>query len=169
MIRNATPADFPAIAALQIASWRSAYAGQLPEEYFGQPIEDDLNGNWSRHKINPRDVVLVNDENGRLTGFINVLAQQPPYVDNLHVDPDEKGKGIGTTLMAAAANRLIAQGDTAMCLTVLSTNEPGLKFYERIGGERGPLKHEHMYDLPVTSYPMIWHDLPALAELGVKS
>lgn len=38
MIRPATPADLPALAALHAANWRTDYAGLLPEAVLGAQV-----------------------------------------------------------------------------------------------------------------------------------
>lgn len=166
MIRDATPADYSAIATIQIASWRSAYKGMLEDAYLGQPVHDDITTRWQGFTLEKNGVLLVFDEGGAIGGFINVLANTPPYVDNLHVNPRQKRGGIGKKLMAGAAQRLIAQGQTSMWLTVLKANTASIQFYEKLGATRGEERAATTNNQPVIDYPMVWNDLSVLASQG---
>lgn len=166
MIRRATPADYPAIAQLQIASWRDAYVDQLPKEYLGQPVVDDVTGRWTGRKLAPKDILLVSEASGQINGFALILALTPAYVDNLHVLPEMRGQGIGSKLLKSAARALITQGRNSLCLTVITTNYAALGFYEALGGVRGPERAELMYQQNVAAYPIVWNDLSGLADLG---
>lgn len=163
MIRDATKADFNAVALLQIASWRSAYKDLLPKDYLGQPVADDLLQHWSDHIPGPEDVILVHQGKNGIDGFINVLANTPAYIDNLHVDPAEKSLGIGTTLMRAAATRLIDLEQSSARLTVITGNHSAIRFYQGLGARRGVEKQVLLYGQLVTSVEMIWADLWALS------
>lgn len=166
MIRDARPEDRPAIAAIQIASWRGAYGGFLSDQYLGAPVEHDLGRKWAALTPAPEDILLVTEEAGQVTGFIYVQGNRaPPYIDNLHAAPNRKRGGIGSALMAAAAARLIAAGKSAVTLTVITDNAPAVNFYRKIGGEFGPVQEELLYGEPVRTYPVTWSDLPALARL----
>ena len=47
-------------------------------------------------RTKPQDVVLVAKERGQLTGFIAVWPEaRRAYIDNLHVDPRQRGKPTG--------------------------------------------------------------------------
>jgi len=164
MIRRGTPDDYVALGRLQTASWQTAYRGMLPDDYLENGLAADLDRRWSRLRESPADVLLVAESAGQIVGFIYVLGQTPPYVDNLHVDPLRKRQGIGEQLMRAAARELMSSGRNSMWLTVITTNLPALRFYEGLGAERGPTKSEMLFGNPVESYPMIWSDLTALAD-----
>lgn len=164
MIRNATPADMDAIAALHIASWRGAYVGLLSDDYLGQPVVDDLRAKWVGVDLPAGDVLLVSETDGDVDGFIYVICDRDPaYIDNLHVAPVRKRSGIGEALMRAAATRLIALGHTSAMLTVITNNAPAVAFYDKIGGIRGPAQDEKLYGEPVQTYPVTWDDLQALS------
>lgn len=163
MIRDASPADYDAIAAIQIASWRSAYKGMLEDAYLKKPVHDDITTRWQNFTLETNGVLLVFEEDGAIGGFINVLASSPPYVDNLHVNPSQKRGGIGKKLMVGAAQRLIAQGQTSMWLTVLKANAPSIQFYEKLGAARGEERIATTNNQPVIDIPMTWDDLSVLA------
>lgn len=162
-VRPATRADLPAIAAIQIASWRNAYRNLLPDDYLGQPVADDLNGKWLAMIVPETDVLLVAETEGGVQGFIYVQGdRRPAYIDNLHVQPDAKRGGIGAALMRAAFTELRTRGHDAACLTVITDNAPAVAFYRKMGGQFGPQQDERLYGAPVRTYPVSWPDLSAL-------
>lgn len=163
MIRRGEPADFAAVAELQIASWRDAYQDHLTAEYLGQQIEDDLQGHWGSMVLGASDIVLVSENDGVIDGFITILDRNPHYVDNLHVLPTARRSGIGAALMRAGAAALIELGQKSVWLTVITENHRAVQFYEAMGAKRGVEIPQDMFGQPVTAYPMVWDDLPALA------
>ena len=153
------------IAALQIASWRDAYADSWPTEYLGQPVVDELTTRWSDVDLTTGDILLVSEGPNGIQGFIMILMKETPYVDNLHVDPGLRRSGIGKALLKAAARALIEKGETAVYLTVLTDNDRAIKFYLSMGAEIGPEQTDMMFDQKVKAFPMTWNDLPALAAI----
>ncbi len=56
-------------------------------------------------------------------------------IDNLHMNPSARGRGIGRYLMAGAARMIIRlRPGSAMHLWVLEANHPARGFYDRLGG-----------------------------------
>jgi len=163
MIREATKTDYNAIAHLQISSWRSAYRDILTEDFLGKPVYDEIMGRWTEHIPEANDVLLVHQGDYGVDGFINVLAETPALIDNLHISPRIYRNGTATALMRAAASRLIENGQNSARLKVITSNTPAAQFYLKLGGERGAEKHEHLYGQRVTTVEMTWRDLTGLA------
>ncbi|PRY26504.1 ribosomal protein S18 acetylase RimI-like enzyme [Aliiruegeria haliotis] len=164
IIRDARPSDLPALLELQIASWRSAYAGILPEAYLGSPVARDLTRKWQALPEEP-DFTLVAVEDDRPLGLLvmRMAGRERPYLDNLHVAPAAKGQGCGRLMMTSAARRLLHLGQDRMELTVLEENAAARGVYARLGGFEGTPFADILFGLAVTSVPVIWTDLPALA------
>ncbi|MCT8158774.1 GNAT family N-acetyltransferase [Pseudoruegeria sp. SHC-113] len=164
-LRHATPADFPAIARLQTASWASAYAGLLDDSYITGRMAEDLAGFWARQtQGGVRFQIVAEAGDGRLLGFIALLPKPDgPYVDNLHVSPDAKGGGVGRALMARAARELLDLGENSLYLTVIDANTAAIAFYEAMGGAASGPFPDAVFDQPVQAYRYDWTDLPALA------
>lgn len=143
-LRDATPADAPALAAVQVASWRTAYRGLMPDEVLAGLSVPELERVWSGRFTGrpPRTSVVVATVGRRLVGF---ASSGPPLVPTdradpavgdlyaLYLDPDHWGRGIGTLLHAAALDRLGAHGFTRAGLWVLDGNQRALRFYQRTG------------------------------------
>lgn len=137
-LRTATRRDAAGIAALHTASWRSAYRGLVPERRLGAGLENDRRWRWRvlLATMTARDVVLVADEGEQLVGFIAIWTDRsaPALIDNLHVAPELRGKGIGELLLRAAARGLRARKIKRTFLWAFVANGPALRFYKRLGG-----------------------------------
>lgn len=140
MIRAATVADAPAIAALQTRAWWRAYPDIVDPALLAADPEDERVGRWARHLAAQESQTLVADVGGHIAGFASVgpsrLPDPPPGEGELfaiYVDPAAQGAGLGTALLAAAERVLRDLGYTSGVLEVLAANEPARAFYSGHG------------------------------------
>jgi ribosomal protein S18 acetylase RimI-like enzyme len=141
--RRALPADLPAIRGLHLANWREAYRGLVPDAALAGAAEGYLSARWRPEALD-RDSVVVADDGPVLLGF--VAARPEPaghvYVDNLHVAPMARGRGLSRRLMARVAQEA---GARSVRLTVLDGNAPARAVYARWGGvESAPFAAEFL-------------------------
>lgn len=145
LLREAVAADGPAIAALHIASWRSAYRGMLSDAFLDGPIEAERGAVWESRfagVADPNLIVVVAEDGGRpgpLLGFGCILIAHDPVwgslVDNLHVDPAHRRRRIGRHLLARAATLVGgASAERPIHLFVLDANLKARAAYESWGG-----------------------------------
>jgi GNAT superfamily N-acetyltransferase len=57
------------------------------------------------------------------------------YVEDVFVEPEHRGLGIGRAFFQAMAARALAEGCGRMEWSVLDWNEPAIKFYRALGAE----------------------------------
>ncbi|MGI9452622.1 MAG: GNAT family N-acetyltransferase [Geminicoccaceae bacterium] len=163
IIRDAERSEFPTLAALQIRSWRNVYRGIMPDGYLDNEIDGDLNARWAALRPSGDDLVLVADD-GRIRGFITVWCKPDPFIDNLHVEPGERSKGVGSRLMRATAQRLLESGYNRVSLHVAAKNRRASAFYRKLGGRFGDVESVHQqFGGAVEAIEVVWDDLPALA------
>ena len=133
-IRPATPSDVPAIARLiraladyeQLAGGVSLDEGRLHEHLFGtRPYAE---------------AIIAEDE--RAVGFAlffhnysTFLAQPGIYLEDLFVEPEFRGRGIGKALLASLAKIAVERRCGRLEWSVLDWNEPAIGFYRRLGAE----------------------------------
>jgi ribosomal protein S18 acetylase RimI-like enzyme len=165
LIRDATLEDAATIAGLHLASWRSVYRGILPDAYLDGPAEAERLAHWTKVLAEPRagDVVLLHGQ----AGFAAVRGRAEglgALLDNLHVDPAQRGGGIGTKLLAELARRLVASGETALHLWVLDGNDRAVAFYRRHGAAIEGGRPGVMFGAPVHSTLLVFRDLARLAQ-----
>lgn len=177
-LREAGAADWEAVAALHIASWRSAYRGILRDAYLDGPIEAERRAVWRERLADgpqPGQIVIVAEDGEEMIALACILAGQDPrwgsLIDNMHVRPDRKRAGIGRITLAAAAARIGPDhAATPLHLTVFEANGSAIAAYERWGGrlaERLGTDAKDGRRLPVRRYA--WNGPDALAAaLGAK-
>lgn len=72
-------------------------------------------------------------------GIFDPLSGTPgAYVMHIFVAEDRRGGGIGRTLLAEVARRLLAEGGTILTWGVRTWNEPARGFYRALGAEEDP-------------------------------
>ena len=155
-IRPATAADARAVARVQAETWRAAYAGLMPGGVLDGMTEEAGTPLWLERLAQPGTWVYVADDGGEVTGFLSGGhcrdADLPPgygEVYALYVLPAAQRAGLGRALLSAAAERVLADGDTAIALWVLDSNGPGRTFYETLGWRADG--SERLFDLGAAS------------------
>lgn len=133
-VRVAWADDAPAIAELQLRTWRATYADLVPAEALPTDV-DAAAASWRAALGRPGDArnrVLVALERNRVVGFaITSPASDPdcdPIADGelaeLTVDPDERGKGHGSRLLQAAVETMQADRFTRAVLWAIASDDP---------------------------------------------
>jgi GNAT superfamily N-acetyltransferase len=65
--------------------------------------------------------------------FSTFLARPGLYLEDLYVEPEYRGQGIGQAVFKHLAKRAVAENCGRFEWAVLNWNEPAIKFYERMG------------------------------------
>src|SRR5690242_10227673 len=106
--RPAGPADADRVALLHADSWRRHYRGAYADSFLDGDIETERRAVWSTRLGTPTGTATILAEYGdQLAGFVHVAVDHDPkwgsLVDNLHVQHAQRRTGIGTQLLARAA------------------------------------------------------------------
>ena len=163
--RLARDADRPAIAALQTASWATAYAPYMTAEA-RDSLPQHFGTKWRDHASGPGDLVAVAVSGSEVVGVAAFLEADPMYLDNLHVRPDLKGQQIGRRLLAFCADRLIDRGVARAELTVIEDNHAARHFYERMGGQIVAREKDDVMGSPVDVLRLRWDDIAVWRRLA---
>ncbi|MGH7438171.1 MAG: GNAT family N-acetyltransferase [Polyangiaceae bacterium] len=135
-IRNATPADVPAIHSLIIELARYEH------------LEDQVRSTEARlgeHLFGPRPYAeaLVAEDAGKTVGFAlffhnysTFLGQPGMYLEDLFVLPEQRRKGQGRALFGRVARVAVERGCGRLEWAVLDWNRPAIDFYESLGAQR---------------------------------
>lgn len=140
-IRDAKPSEADEIAHMHTISWLSAYRGLLSDEYLDNDLLGERKKHWAEKMagLTEKEFVLIAEQNGKRAGFVAVLDKPEAgfdvLVDNLHVLPELKGRGIGGQLLNAVASRLLKTDRKSYYLFVLKGNTSAEKFYLAKGGK----------------------------------
>lgn len=136
-VRVAWADDAPAIADVQLRAWRATYADVLPAEAI--PSGPEAAAAWRQSMAKPGDArnrVLVALERNRVVGFAITGPATDPDCDaiadgelqELTLDPGERGKGHGSRLLQAAAETMQADRFTRAVTWVLAADD-GLRSF----------------------------------------
>jgi GNAT superfamily N-acetyltransferase len=133
MIRPATAADTKTICDLirALADYeRLAHEVMLDEDLLRQ------------HLFGPRPYaeVLLAEDGGTIVGFAlffhnysTFLGTPGIYLEDLFVQPDQRGKGYGKALLAEVARIAVERNCGRVEWCVLNWNEPSISFYRSLG------------------------------------
>lgn len=157
-IRHATQSDLQDIAAINIESWKDAYADKMPADFMTGQIDRVLAQHWNEIEIQNKDVVLV-AETDSLIGFAVVWCRPIPFIDNLHVRPSHRSKKVGSALMKTVAKELIKKKHKTAYLWVFESNKKAVQFYERLGGTQKGQALKNIFGHKVLCRKIEWNDL----------
>jgi ribosomal protein S18 acetylase RimI-like enzyme len=132
-VRVAWADDAPAIADLQLRTWRETYAGLVPAEALPTDV-DAAAAAWRASFTAPKDArnrVMVALERNRVVGFaITSPASDPdcdPVADaelmELTVDPAERGRGHGSRLLQACVETMQADRFSRAVLWAIASDD----------------------------------------------
>ncbi len=168
-IREATPGDAAACAAVQVRSWQATYAGILPQEHIDRRTVELRAAQWTeRLREGDDDIFVACDPSGAIVGFTSGGRSGEPVegydaeIGTLYLLPEAQRRGIGKQLLRALSAALQTKGFRAAWVRVLSDNVPARRFYEKCGAEvvceteediDGFIYREHFYG---------WRDLAKL-------
>ena len=142
-IRPATVDDAAAIARVHVDTWRSTYAGIIPQHYLDSLTIQNRTVSWVRmleRSTGGLCTLVSEDHDGRVVGFVAAgpLRHRDPRfqaeISSLYVLRSHQHGSHGRRLFMAAANRLSQRGYRGLFVWVLADN-PARTFYEILGGE----------------------------------
>lgn len=173
-IRPGRPGDADAIARVYVESWRSAYAGLIPNGVLVRMSTSAQAREWGQQlsRRNIADAVLVADLPGAgIIGFGSCgiarrsLLPQAGEIFTLYVAPEHQERGIGRALLFRLFEGLTDRGLDSAIVWVLAQN-PARFFYEAMGGRRIAAKQERLWNtiLPQVAYG--WDDLRLIQSRG---
>ena len=133
-VRAARPGDVPRI--WEMLHGLAVYE-RLDHEVSGSP--DRL----AEHLFGARPIIecLVAETGSALVGYALFFPSYSSFrtapslwLEDLFVEPGERGKGAGFALMAALARLAVDRGIEGIGWLVLDWNRPSIDFYDRAGG-----------------------------------
>jgi ribosomal protein S18 acetylase RimI-like enzyme len=139
-IRKATADDVEGIRTVARRSWETDYPTIVSRESAGDVVEEWYSPERLRFDVESDDaLLLVAEGDGEVRGFAHAVVDESEGVASLlrlYVDPDRRGRGLGTRLLDAVRDRVDERGCSRLEAMVLERNEPGNAFYRNYGFER---------------------------------
>lgn len=175
VIRTATIADARSLAEIQVDSYRTAYAGILPQEYLEQFSIADQEHDWRdlTSTLPAGRLLLAVTEQSKPAGyaFWEPCSESFPGFDAeliaIHVSKAHQRLGIGRELIAAIVESSQNEGARSLFLWVLNDN-PACAFYERLRAKvigRKAWPGNESYGTSVEEIAYGWADLESLSTL----
>jgi GNAT superfamily N-acetyltransferase len=134
--------DIEVVAALHVASWRTAYRGIFTDVYLDTVAEVERRTHWTWRLAPPvaTHTGVMAEQGGVPVGFCYLIAEADPVrgtlLDNLHVVDSARGAGLGRRLLARAAEEIAARHwPRGLHLWVFDANTGARRFYERHGAQ----------------------------------
>jgi L-amino acid N-acyltransferase YncA len=169
-IRAATVEDAGPVAHVHVASWRTTYAGIVPEAYLASLTEAEREASWREWLTLDVDVFVAEIE-GEVVGFVAGGAIREPVEEfdaelfAVYLLRDAQRRGIGLALLKRLAGSLKARGFRRMVAWVLEDNSSG-GFYTRSGGVRVAAKKMEVGGAMLSVVAYGWGDLEAIVAGG---
>ena len=143
LVRDAVPADYPAIRGVVIAAYRQ-YEGLIARDIFSPYLADVLD--LDQHARHGR--LLVVEVDGRIRGFgafypdasVQGFGWPPGWASGraLAVDPSARGRGVARALLAAVERLAREAGAPVYAFHTASFMTDAIALYERLGYRRAP-------------------------------
>jgi ribosomal protein S18 acetylase RimI-like enzyme len=169
-IRPAHIEDAPGIANVHIDTWRTTYAGIVPQAYLDQLSYEERTRRWNSWLSNPQTYTYVaEDESRQIVGFVSGGPENtgdPTYKAELYaiyILKAYQGQGTGRRLTETLVKRLLQEGMTSMLLWTLPTS-PASRFYEALGGQQSKTKQAELGGIQITEVAYGWTNLHTLLE-----
>lgn len=167
--RKAEPGDAPAMARINVATWRDSYGKFLPrqlmEELSCSQKQTEIEDFFARWEENQAVALIAEDKNGEMMAFIMAGKnhhQNLGYtgeIYNLHVAPAFQSQGIGRYLAYRVSQVFRQRNWNTMMVRALAEN-PSRRFYEKLGGRviAQDVDEYRGFTAPVIAYG--WNELP---------
>ncbi|MBL8518982.1 MAG: GNAT family N-acetyltransferase [Betaproteobacteria bacterium] len=168
-LREGGVADIDAVAELHARSWRKTYRGLFSDAFLDGPVFAERRDLWTRRLRGwdrERNAVLLAESQGALAGFAAIMLDTEPEwgarLDNLHVDPDGQGRGVGRLLMQAAGRWTVGKAPR-LHLMVFDGNAAARGFYDEMQGECVERRDVTVEDgTRLVELRYLWRDLKVL-------
>ena len=132
--------DLIEIANLHALNWDKFYRGIMTDEYLDNEVYDERLNVWTKRfkNDNPKMAIITAKSGNTLVGFACHFIDYDPihghYLDNLHVHPDYRGKGIGKVLLEKSIQHCQEFGTHKYYLWVFDKNDQAIEFYKKMNG-----------------------------------
>jgi len=169
LIRKAEASDAAAIAHVHVQSWRTTYAGIVPDSYLKRLDEAQRAAHW-QELLNDDQDVFVAARDGEVIGFAAGGASRERMQDcdaelyAIYLLDEAQRSRIGSDLLRELARALTLRGFRSMDVWVLAKN-PSKEFYARTGAHYAASKEIEIGGAVLLEQAYVWPDLDALSRI----
>ena len=166
LVRAATRNDAADIAHVHVHSWRTTYAGIVPDSYLAALNEAERASQWSEWLTSEVEVMIA-ELDGKAVGFISGGVIREPIegydceLFAIYLLEEAQRRGIGSRLLEKLAAALMAKNFRSMVVWVLEDN-PAKQFYVKCGATRIARKEIEIGGAKLSEAAYGWPDLSAM-------
>ena len=129
-VRRATAADVPTVQAIEVRAGQAFAAVGLPEVAGDEPMATAV---LEAHAADGRCAVAVGDDDRPLGYVVVDRVDAHAHIEQVSVDPDHQGEGLGRLLVAWVEEWARAEGRQGITLTTFRDVPWNAPLYERLG------------------------------------
>lgn len=173
-IRTAKIEDAPHIAKVHVDSWRTTYAGIVPDAFLYENLTyESRTKSWEKQlQADETTILVAENKQGELIGFASGGRERSgkyKHVDGelyaIYLLQTYQGQKIGFALVEAMAQSLLKQEFSAMLVWVLEQNSAKY-FYEKLGGKRVDSDRLIISGKSLLEIAYVWDNLKQLAQIN---
>ena len=173
IVREAKIADAPAIARVNLDTWRTAYREIVPADYLAQLSYEKRESNWQEILVNAEKsknfVCVAENDSGQIVGFAAGGCERTgKYVYQgelfaIYILDEYQRQGIGRQLVRTVATKLAELTLNSMLVWVLGDNS-ACRFYEFLGGEKVEEQQTSRAGVALKEIAYGWRDIAVLMD-----
>ena len=142
-IREARLSDAETIAGIHVASWQSAYRGQIPDAILDNMDSAKRAVFWQAHLADARFRTYVAEADGNIIGFCDLIPsrdldsnpQTAAEIAAIYIDPSHWRRGAGRALCRRVCEVARNTGFKFITVWALESNTAARQFYEALDFE----------------------------------
>src|SRR4051794_15411678 len=167
-LRAAGTGEAVALAHVHVESWRTTYAGIVPNQYLAG-LDETLRVKLWQEWLSGGAIVLVAERKGQLVGFAHAgrireaVETADAEIYSLYLLRESQGRGIGRALLTEMSAVLKQQGFKSIALWVLERNN-ARGFYQSCGGRLAASKVIEIGGARLMEVAYWWPDLASITE-----
>ena len=173
IVREAKIADAPAIARVNVDTWRTAYRKIVPADYLANLSYEKRESNWQEILSNVKKtgdfVCVAENDSGQIVGFAAGGGERTgKYVYQgelfaIYILEEYQRQGIGRQLVGSVARKLAELSLNSMLVWVLGDNS-ACRFYEFLGGEKVEEEQTSRAGVILKEIAYGWKDIAVLID-----
>lgn len=166
-IRAARLEDAEGIAFVHVESWKTTYAGIVPEDYLASLNVEDRAPIWMKQLRDPAVTSILAEKDGRIVGFAcggklrERVAEFDAELYAIYLLRANQRHGLGTALLRTMAQALRDSGYQSLLVWVLEQN-PAMEFYRTLGGSTVTEKMIDIGGVQLVEVALGWRTLSRL-------
>ncbi len=169
----AGPGDAGAIGRVHVQAWRETYSELAPAACLEamSPVAHARRWHGQLLRAMAGEVVMVAEGPEGLVGYCAgglIPGTQEAQVHTLYLLARAQGLGLGRHLLGSAARVMGADGARSLRLWVLEGNTRAARFYEHLGGVRGPTRPVRVWGGVYSETAYLWDDISCLGRGGAE-